>query len=544
MRENMKRNRVNGFLNVDGRKIVNELGEEIILTGWGLGNWLLQEGYMWKALGSKRFDRPRRIEAVIEELTGKEYADSFWKTYRQNYVTEADIRYMAELGYNSVRIPINARLFLEEGEGIHWVDEGFELLDRCIDWCEAYGLYVFLDLHGAPGGQTGDNIDDSIDDVPRLFTDQDCFDKGIALWKKLAQRYCDRYIIAGYDLLNEPIRPKRFADDTDFDHLLPRLKEFYETAIYEIRKIDKKHLISLEGHHWASAKNIFCKKYDDKMIIHFHRYACLPDISCYQEFLTLAEEWDCPLWLGETGENYIEWFTAMYPLAAELGIGYNIWPWKKMDCTNSPCSIKRPENWEAIINYAEGAAHPGYDVARGILDEFLEKIKLKNCDKLTQVSNAVLRQPGCVIRGTDFDHFPGKGISYSGLREETNLIRYRYRTGMEIVEQYKDLPKTFGFDCGFKRYVLELAKDEFAVYSLEDVVDTSTICIHYICEESSILEVYQDERLLTTYNLEGDSTLQISDSISLAKPNYEFDNTKIKLRVASGVVKMDSIHTN
>lgn len=539
MKENMKRSRVNGFLNVDGQKIVNELGEEIILTGWGLGNWLLQEGYMWKALGSKRFDRPRRIEAVIEELTGEEYAHEFWKAYRQNYITEADIRFMAELGYNSVRIPMNARLFMKEGEGIHWIEEGFQLLDRCIDWCETYGIYVFLDLHGAPGGQTGDNIDDSIDDVPRLFTDQNCFDKGIALWKELATRYCDRYIVAGYDLLNEPIRPKRFDDDTDFDYLLPRLKEFYEVAIREIRKIDKKHLISLEGHHWASSKDIFCKKYDDKMIIHFHRYACLPDISCYQEFLTLAKEWDCPLWLGETGENYIEWFTAMYPLATELGIGYNIWPWKKMDCSNSPCSINKPGGWDSIIEYTKGGAHPGYDIARKILDKFLENIKVENCEKLIPVSNAVLRQPGCIIRGTDFDHFPGKGISYSGLREETNLVRYRYRTGMEIVEQYKDLEKAFGFDCGFKRYVLELTKDEFAVYSLEDVKDTSTLLIHYICEEAGILEVYQDDKVLGTFDLTENEDVQILSPIKLLKS----ESAKIKLHVTSGVIKIDSLHT-
>ena len=91
--------------------------------------------------------------------------------------TEADIRRMAEIGYNSVRIPINYRLFMEDDEQIQWIDEGFELLDKCLDWCEQYQLYAFIDLHGAPGGQTGANIDDCVDDVPRLFLDQSNFDK-------------------------------------------------------------------------------------------------------------------------------------------------------------------------------------------------------------------------------------------------------------------------------------------------------------------------------------------------------------------------------
>lgn len=42
-----------------------------------------------------------------------------------------------------------------------WIGRGFELLDRVVAWCKEAGLGVILDLHCAPGGQTGDNIDDS-----------------------------------------------------------------------------------------------------------------------------------------------------------------------------------------------------------------------------------------------------------------------------------------------------------------------------------------------------------------------------------------------
>ena len=83
MKKNVSRGRGNGFLDTDGRRIVNEAGEEILLMGWGLGNWLLCEGYMWLANSIPRFDRPRRIESVIEELTGKAYAEKFWKRFRE-----------------------------------------------------------------------------------------------------------------------------------------------------------------------------------------------------------------------------------------------------------------------------------------------------------------------------------------------------------------------------------------------------------------------------------------------------------------------------
>lgn len=542
MNENMKRDRIKGFLDVDGRKIVNELGEEIVLTGWGLGNWLLCEGYMWLSGGSERFDRPRRIEAVVEELAGKEYAASFWQQFRNNYVTEEDIRYMAELGYNSVRIPINARLFLEEGPGIIWVEEGFERLTQCIDWCEKYKLYAFIDLHGAPGGQTGANIDDCIDDMPRLFIDQDCFDKGIELWKEIARRYKDRWIVAGYDLLNEPIRPKRYENDKDLDYLIPRLREFYEKTIEEIRKIDTKHLISLEGQHWATTTDIFDKSYDSKMILHFHRYACIPDKSCYEQFIKVAEEINCPLWLGETGENSIEWFTAMYPLAADLGIGYNIWPWKKMSCKNSPLSVNKPDNWDKIIGYSKGESHPGYEEARVILNRYLENMKLENCTINHKVSQSVLRQPGSIIRGTDFDEFPGKGVSYSGLREgnpDLEKFAYRVGTGMGVVEKTPEREKSFIFDSGWERFVLSLMEKEFATYTLHDIVKETEVVLKGYCLEDSIFCIYNNNELIEEIKVAPNHMEDILASIKIGVS----DKAVIKVEVVKGIIELSTVIT-
>lgn len=535
----MQKDLVKGFLDTDGNRIVNEEGETVLLKGWGLGNWLLCEGYMWKSMGSERFDRPRRIEAVVEELTGKEYAEGFWKRFRDNYIREADIKAMKELGYNSIRIPINARLFLEEEMGIHWVEEGFLLLDRVIDWCEKYGLYAFIDLHGAPGGQTGANIDDSIDDIPRLFVDEDCFEKGIQLWKRLAERYAHRYIVGGYDLLNEPIRPKRNEKDKDLEHLVPKLCEFYEKAIAEIRKVDQRHLISLEGHHWATATEIFYKKYDPKMVIHFHRYACIPDISCYQEYLDLSARWNAPLWLGESGENVPEWFAAMYPLAEELGIGYNIWTWKKMDCTNSPCSVPMPKDWGQITGYTTGGKHPGYEKAREVLEEYLENMLFENCIFRKEVSASVLREPGCVIRGTDFGQFPGKGITFSGIRDEENIYRYRIGTGMLIQEKYGDYQKKFGFDCGFLKFVLGLSENEFAGYGLNRVDSGDWITLRYYAKEPVIFEILQDGESLSTVEYAGRKEQSETEKIFLRQKEH----TLLTVKVQKGFLQLETVHT-
>ncbi len=540
MKQEMLKTRVKGFLDVRGKSIVNGEGEEILLTGWGLGNWLLCEGYMWLANGCERFDRPRRIEAVVKELTGEAYASRFWKQFRENYIREEDIRFIAKLGYNSVRIPMNARLLLKEEPGEpQFLEEGFLLLDQCIEWCKKYGLYAFLDLHGAPGGQTGANIDDCIDDVPRLFLDQDCFDKGIALWKELAKRYKDEWIVGGYDLLNEPIRPKRFEGDSDVDFLLPRLQEFYEKAIAAVREIDDKHLFTLEGHHWATVTDIFHKKYDEKMVIHFHRYGCQPDIACYEEFRALSERLDAPLWLGETGENIPEWYTAMYPLAAELGIGYNLWPWKKMDCTNSPCSVKKPRNWELIIEYAKKGKHPGYEQAQRILDEYLENMKLENCVLYPEVTQAIFRQPGCTVRGTDFDEFPGRGKSCSGVFPEENIYRYRMGMGMEIRNKFPDTVQKFGFDSKWERFVLSMGGGEFADYSLFDIVEGSTVHGELFVSEDAEAVFYQGENLLGRVKMKAGAERQITEDFPLCPE----EKSVIRVSVEKGKIEVEKIVT-
>ena len=540
MKKKFSRSLVEGFLDTDGRRIVNGEGKEILLTGWGLGNWLLCEGYMWMAHNLPRFDRPRRIEAVIEELTGKAWADKFWKRFRDSYITENDIQMMADMGYNSVRVPINSRLFLQEGPGMVFEKEGFELLDRVIDWCEQYRLYVFIDLHGAPGGQTGANIDDSVDDMCRLLMDADQFEKGLCLWEKIAERYRDRWIVGGYDLLNEPVRPVRFEGDRDLDAYVPRLKEFYEQCIARIRRIDGKHIITLEGHHWATDTEIFTHVYDPKMVIHFHRYGCSPDLSAFQPWLDLSEKLNVPLWLGETGENTMEWFSAMMPLAASLNIGVNMWPWKKMNCENSPCSVIPPAEWQQILEYVRNGVHPGYEKAQKILGEYLKNMLVENCNINEKLAANVFRLPGCTIAGTDFDELPGTGKSYGCTKPAENATDYRRNTGMELFCRYPDRSKRFAFDGEWAKYVLRLKEGEFACYSLYDVTVLSRLEVACYASEETVLEIWQDETLLGRFELSVTKRRQILSSMHLNNA----DACVLKLKTVRGCADIEALITD
>ena len=126
--EKMSRDRVDGFLTAKNGKMYNGRGEEILLCGMGVGNWLLPEGYMWRFGG--KYNRPRTIEELVRDLCGSAFADYFWKRFRDEYITESDIRAMAENGFNSVRLPVNWRVVMEDEPGILWKEDGFRLIEN------------------------------------------------------------------------------------------------------------------------------------------------------------------------------------------------------------------------------------------------------------------------------------------------------------------------------------------------------------------------------------------------------------------------------
>jgi len=421
------------FLRTSGQDIINEKGEKVFLKGVGLGNWLLPEGYMWKfgAAG----DRPRKIEKVVEELIGKEKAAEFWKSFRKNYITEADIKRIAELGFNSVRPALNSKLFLTEGDNPVFVDEGFILMDSLISWCNKHKLYVIIDMHGAPGGQTGANIDDSPKDLPELFMDMKNQDRLVDLWVRIATRYKDNPTVAAYDLLNEPL-PVNTGSAEKYKHLLVPL---YQRLIREIRKVDSKHMITLEGFDWSNDWSLFDKPLADNVFYQFHYYCwARPDqLNDISQFLRKREALNTPVWVGETGEkgNTIYWATTQYFEANN--IGFSFWPWKKMDTQNTPYSIKKPLYWDVIAEYTRGGPKPDSKLAEETFNQFLENIKLDQCQYFEDVCNAILTRIPGKIQAENYGH-QGYMISYFVKDTSFRSSFYRKNEPVNIVLDSED----------------------------------------------------------------------------------------------------------
>lgn len=412
-----------GFVKASGTTIVNGRGQEILLRGVGLGSWLLPEGYMWQL--PEQGDRPRRIEKMISDLVGNSKAAEFWNIYYNRYTSEADIQRIASEGFNSVRIPINARFMMEDGEPFRLKVGCLELIDRVMDWCRQYSVYVILDLHGAPGGQTGANIDDSEKDKPELFMNESNQRLTVALWRLLAERYKDEWIVAGYDLLNEPL-PSWFSE---YNH---QVMPLYKDIIQAIREVDQRHMIILEGVHWATDWSIFEEKPEDgNLMLQFHKYWSNPDTESIQKYLDKREEWQVPIYMGEGGENNNEWFIGAFQLYEDHGISWNFWTWKKLDCINSPCSVNRPEGWQLLIDYLQGGDRPNPLTAEQILWAYLDNLSLAKCTYRTDVINALFRRPSIRIPAVFYD-FAGEGESFAIAGRAEKNIGFRVQDGVDI----------------------------------------------------------------------------------------------------------------
>ncbi|MCP5363780.1 MAG: cellulase family glycosylhydrolase [Hyphomicrobiales bacterium] len=367
------------FVSVQGRQFLTPEGMPMLLKGINLANWLLPEGYMFEFESATS---PKQIQAVIEQLVGEREARKFWKTYQDAYITRDDLAYIKSLGFNSVRVPLHYKLFVSERDPVLLEGPGYALLDRLVRWSEEIGVYVILDMHAAPGGQTGDNIDDSWGQ-PNLFHSSEDQDLLIRLWQKLASRYKDEHIVAGYDLLNEPI-----AHFYDAGFYNPMLEPLYRRIVSAIREVDQNHIIFLSGAQWGSNFDVFGAPFDDKLAYTFHKYWTEADQSVIQDYVNFSTIHDVPLWMGESGENTDDWVTSMRQLLEDNDISWSFWPYKKMGSSSGVVSIPKTKEWDAIIAFAnrpraslaEIRKHrPAQDIITTALGDFLNNVRLENC---------------------------------------------------------------------------------------------------------------------------------------------------------------------
>lgn len=373
-----------GFVRVDGPNLVKPDGTKLFIQGTNLGNWLNPEGYMF---GLSRTNSAWMIDLMIKEAVGPDFAAEFWRQFKDNYITRKDIEFIASQGANTIRLPFNYKLFTDEDYmGLTRNQDGFARIDSVVAWCRDAGLYLILDMHDCPGGQTGDNIDDG-HGYPWLFVSKVSQDLFCDIWKRIAYRYKEEPVILGYELANEPIA--HYFEDKDALNLL--LEPLYKRAVNAIREVDVNHVILLGGARWNSDFFMFTDwKFDNNIMYTCHRYGGEPTAEAIKDYIDFRDKTNLPMYMGEIGHNTDEWQAQFVKVMKENNIGYSFWPYKKID-NSCMMGIKRPEQWDDVVvkfsetprgTYKEWReARPDQETFKKLLLKYVENSRFENCQR-------------------------------------------------------------------------------------------------------------------------------------------------------------------
>lgn len=376
----------NPMVHRDGRRLVDGQGRTVILRGVNLGGWLQWEGWM---MGKGILTTDTDVRNRLTELVGEPAMWAFRERMIDAWITAADLDEIARLGFNSVRVPIHWRQVQRPDPPYAERPEGWAALDRVVDGCERRGLRVILDLHAAPGGQSGFPPVDPGPRRERLWRSATSASRTEAVWRAVAARYRSRTIVAGYDLLNEPLPPGPGA-----------LTGMYARLIAAIRAVDPDHLVILEGNDLALDLSWIDRRLDPNEALSFHMYTWFGDDRWERlsRFSAHAAKLDDPLWAGEFGENTVDMIrstVALYEKPVYALCGWSFWPWKRTPSRFPGLRIVAvPPHWRPVIDWIGGwfRARPDRATALAGMDELVDAAALDRTT-LNPAMLAALREP-------------------------------------------------------------------------------------------------------------------------------------------------------
>lgn len=409
--------RTASWLKVSGQKIVNERGEEVFLAGFNLGNWLLVEPWMLKLSGLDGIQAGRDIFDLFEKRFGPEKGREIYFTHADNYITEEDIRYLAGLGVNFVRVPFWYRALFDA----KYARKELHYLDQAVNWCRKHGVYVLIDMHSAPGGQSSDTgiLGERLKN--QLWTSEENIRETIRMWQTIARKYRDDPVVAGYDLLNEATGAPSYET----------LMKVYDRIYRAIREIDTKHIIFIED----ALKGIYRMPPPrdmgwENVVYSFHFYpgfggpdnmeeiiaasqVTLPSLKAASDYLQV------PFHAGEfnsmtISKGGIEYLRRYMQIFREYGWSWNIWSYKRIDDNDedrwglagkvadwqvpdlNKMSFEEAKAFFRNFNFRTAGKNAAYEAM--IRDFFLESRNFRRKEYLTKEKIVLAPQNGHMIR--------------------------------------------------------------------------------------------------------------------------------------------------
>lgn len=197
---------------------------------------------------------------------------------RRSFFTENDVAFLAGLGFDHLRIPVDEeQLWDEQG---YPVEEAFSLLRSALDWCMTHNLRVVVDLHILRSHHFNE------EERP-LWTDPKAQDHFLDLWRELSHRLASYPIDrVAYELMNEPVAP----DPEDWNRLVAR-------AVRTVRELEPERTLVIGSNRWQSVDTfdqLEVPQDDPNILLSFHFYTPMA-LTHYRAGWTKVGEYTGPV---------------------------------------------------------------------------------------------------------------------------------------------------------------------------------------------------------------------------------------------------------
>lgn len=194
-----------------------------------LGAWFVQEEWMNPALFACAANARQAELDVASGWGGTEGARQVLERHWDEWIGEADFKWLRGVGINTVRLPIGywslgpsfcAGTPFEPVADVY--TNAWPRVLRAINTAAKYGLGVLVDLHGAPGSQNGQAHSGVSDGQQGLFDNPANVQRTMDVLTFLTQQLAKVNNVVGIEILNEP---------SDVD----ALTGFYTSALETLR---------------------------------------------------------------------------------------------------------------------------------------------------------------------------------------------------------------------------------------------------------------------------------------------------------------------
>ncbi|KAF5234846.1 hypothetical protein FANTH_11940 [Fusarium anthophilum] len=327
------------------------------IRGVNLGSLFIYEPWIDSQEWANTGCEGERSEFDCVMNKGQDIADKNFEAHWKRWINQTDLDEMLSYGLNTIRVPLGYWLkedLVDNSE--HFPKGGLEYLTQLCGWASDRGLYIILDLHGAPGAQEPNQpFTGQYAPTVGFYSDYN-YDRAIEWleWMTDIVHTKKEYRNVGMlELVNEPL---------NWDNAVDSLrKTYYPKAYSAIRKVEDKLKVTsndrlhiqMMGSLWGSGKPTEFLSDTSSTAFDDHRYlkwdtsvevsheayiekSCSDDRNT--DGPTIVGEWSLAVpdnvektdaWNPQTQkEFYTKWFSAQVHAYEKNTLGWVFWTWK------------------------------------------------------------------------------------------------------------------------------------------------------------------------------------------------------------------------